>query len=154
MLAIFLILCKDHSLKGYMKAYNRTLFFIFLFSIWFYTVRQRVLNDRRPGFLAVGWFGPLPPPPPPRSPDSKLDRRHTGRREREATFQGGGRGWARNQIIRPRGSLAFYKSFNTLWCTNTYSTSKKQEHQIYQPGSGLCGSRPGNFLVVSRAEMN
>jgi hypothetical protein len=45
MLAIFLILPKDHSLKGYMKAYNRTLFFIFLFFIWLYTVRQRVLND-------------------------------------------------------------------------------------------------------------
>ncbi len=42
MLAIFLILCKDHSLKGYMKAYG-TLFLGF--SILLYTVRQRVLND-------------------------------------------------------------------------------------------------------------
>ncbi len=28
---------------------------------------------------------------------------------------GGGGGWARRQIIRPRESLALYKSFNTLW---------------------------------------
>jgi hypothetical protein len=28
---------------------------------------------------------------------------------------GGGRGWARRQIIRPQESLALCKSFNTFW---------------------------------------
>ncbi len=29
--------------------------------------------------------------------------------------RGGGRGWARSKIVRPRVSLVLYKSFNTLW---------------------------------------
>ncbi len=45
------------------------------------TATQRVLNDLQgPGFLAVVWFGSSLSIPPP---VSKLDRRHTGDRERE-----------------------------------------------------------------------
>ncbi len=33
----------------------------------------------------------------------------------DGRWGGGGRGWARSQIIRPQESLALYKSFDTLW---------------------------------------
>ncbi len=33
--------------------------------------------------------------------------------------RGESRGWARSQIIRPRESLALYKSFRTLWVSRT-----------------------------------
>jgi hypothetical protein len=56
-------------------------------------------------------LAPLPTPFP-------LSRVHTGRlRKRHTllTVEVGKRGWWRNQIIRQRESLVFYKSFNNLW---------------------------------------
>jgi hypothetical protein len=78
-----------------MKAYNRTLFLGF--SLWLYTVRQRVFYDRGPGFLAVSRSYDLAPrpPTPSRSPVRKLDRRHKGDEKERQLFtggEGGGRG--------------------------------------------------------------
>jgi len=62
--------------------------------------------------FSPSYFVPNPPPP-----DSKLDRRHTGRlRKRDNLLTGeGGWGWVRSRIIRPQENLVLYKSVNTLW---------------------------------------
>ncbi len=58
------------------------------------------------------------------APVSKLDGRHIGRlrkRDNMLTREGRG-GWGRSQIIRQRGSLVLFKSFNTLWVQCTTGT--------------------------------
>ncbi len=57
------------------------------------------------------WLLPNP------SPISKLDGQYTGRvRKRDNLLTGeSGGGWGRGQILRPRESLVFNKSLNTLW---------------------------------------
>jgi hypothetical protein len=54
--------------------------------------------------------------PFPTTPVSMIDRRHTGRteKERQLAGRGLGRGWRRSRIIRPHESQVLYKSFNTL----------------------------------------
>jgi hypothetical protein len=72
-------------------------------------VKQRVLNDLWMAFLRP--YDLAARPPPPLSSFSKLDRRHTGRlkkRDNLPTREGGGRVWAKSQIIGSQRSLVLY----------------------------------------------
>jgi hypothetical protein len=87
-----------------------------LSKIFFGRIREYWMIYRRPGFLAVVWFGSSP------LPISKLSLflgLPVCRPSSLLTGEGRERGWARNQIIRPRESLALYKSFNCFWSTPT-----------------------------------
>ncbi len=76
--------------------------------------REYWMIYRGPGLLAVVWLPCTPSPVSnlslflslPRCPQSSL-----------LLGEVGWEGWARSWIIRRRESLAFYKSFNTLWDT-------------------------------------
>ncbi len=85
--------------------------------------REYWMIYRGPGFLAVVWFGSSPTPFPPHVSLSQSSCvttvEHTDRRG------GGGRGWARSQVMRPRKILAL-KSFNTLW--RLLSLGEKRRH--------------------------
>ncbi len=62
-------------------------------------------------------------PPPPPSPAAVISTHGIEDWERETgEGRGGGRRWARSQIIQPRESLVLYKSFNTL-CYKLYKTA-------------------------------
>ncbi len=81
-----------------------------------YLTPESIVISRGPGFLEVVWFGSSPTPFPP-SPLSCLSF---------AVFlcvvsRAYWRGRARSQIIRPRESMALYKSFNTLCLTQSWS---------------------------------
>ncbi len=78
--------------------------------------REYWMIYRRPGFLAVVWFGP----PRPSSPFLLLSRQEARPATHGKTcwreWGGEGRGWwGRNRFVRPQESLVFYKSFNTLY---------------------------------------
>ncbi len=73
---------------------------------WIVSVREYWMIYRGPDFPAVVWFGSSPNPSPPPLFLCAAGRAYL--REK------GGRD-TRSQIIRPRGSLALYKSFSTLW---------------------------------------
>ncbi len=79
-------------------------------------IREDWLFYRRPSFLAVVWFGSMPPPPPPPFPVSEFFS--LSQFTCVLTFQfndgRGGRGRAWSRIIPQRESLVLYKSFNTL----------------------------------------
>ncbi len=64
------------------------------------------------------WFGSFPAPSPPHQSVYKLDWRNNGKLRKRGNFitgQGGRwMGWARNQIIRRRESLAIYQSCDIL----------------------------------------
>jgi hypothetical protein len=73
---------------------------------------------RGPGFLAVALFGSSPPLPSPLSRQQVVSLSQSTcvvcRRSSLLTGEVGGGEWARSQIIRPRESLALYKSISTL----------------------------------------
>ncbi len=71
------------------------------------------MNCRGPGFLAVEWFGSSPTPPPPPSASCLSFSVFPCVASRAYWRESGG--CARSQIIRPRESLALYKSFNTKY---------------------------------------
>jgi hypothetical protein len=76
--------------------------------------REYWMIYRRPGFLAVVWFG---------SSHSLLSARCfsfsiilcVADRAHSLTGEGRRRGWEGSQMILQRESMVLYKSFNTLW---------------------------------------
>ncbi len=102
------------------KVYFSRLMWVYVGFILVSCLFWMILNDFRPGFLAVVWFGSSPAPfVPLPSASCRLsfsvflcvaDRAYW--RERGAT------GWARSQIMWPRESLALYKSFTVLSAAN------------------------------------
>jgi hypothetical protein len=81
------------------------------FRHWSLGGREYWMNYRGPGFLAAVCFGSSPTT----FNNWYLFVSFPVRRRSGYWRERGGRGWARNQIIWPRESLALCKSFNTLW---------------------------------------
>ncbi len=88
--------------------------------------RQDWMINRGPGFLAVIWFGSTPTPFPLSHQQVATLSQSSCVSLIELTDGRGGREWAWSRIIRPQESLAFYKSFNTLWYSSLVRMRSRQ----------------------------
>jgi hypothetical protein len=96
---------------------------------------------RGPGFLAVVWFGSLPPPHPLPAIHRKTEK------ERQLAD---GRGVGEEPSLRRRESTVLYKLFNTLWFFLSWN---KKEKTFYIMRNIYKQQKSGSFLQQVRQRM-